>query len=603
VSHWFTLASKKRSTLLLGSLVLVWAMGTAVAAEELFSRSPERGGIGLELQLRPPPIRHNLQPPRRDLEKLDERLSLIVTDKASTSAIKFSEVMQKLADDLKVDRLTLFQRWWDTANDRRNKATDVSDDVLCDSQGEPSGGGLSTKNGFPYRCPRAEGNQARQDPFDKEDNPSDPKWNDAYSAIAFINRFDLADGTGQYCGEFRIAFARNSGFVNPTDRNLIIFEALVPNPDPPPELSEDKLENLNGCRPIVEFWLSLSDPNMSTADRGKALHDFFLKGLKKDAIGKNLPKNDIPPVVDANNYRGLSDSSHGGRDSGQIRTNQFMESNDWTLREFKISGTDIVPATVKSNPGNQLFASSDQRSIDFANYLVNQDALNNLRGIRDCLADERSVDNFAFVPTKNYTKNYLDHFNSFESDDRESVTGNILELFHGSEVVGKKMDAALETENSMLTTDNIVRRIRTQTCAGCHHYSNGDMRLGVYLDPSEFPNGWPSTLGIPSRHLKCDRETDGELPDECKGFTHVTERESEIGEDAKLAVLPSTRSLESLRAHRIQRTSHLSFMGPDGLGPDKKGTRYKISETLKLILLPPRLETMVLYLNNFNEPH
>ncbi len=58
---------------------------------------------------------------------------------------------------------------------------------------------------------------------------------------------------------------------------------------------------------------------MSTADRGKALHDFFLVGLPKDKIAPGLPEKDIGPVVDVNHYT-------GGPDSGQIRTNQFMGS-------------------------------------------------------------------------------------------------------------------------------------------------------------------------------------------------------------------------------------------------------------------------------------
>ena len=66
---------------------------------------------------------------------------------------------------------------------------------------------------------------------------------------------------------------------------------------------------------------------MSTDARGKALHDFFLKGLPKDSIAKGMPKDDIGPIVHTGHYA-------GGPASGQIRTNQFMEGS-WTLREFK----------------------------------------------------------------------------------------------------------------------------------------------------------------------------------------------------------------------------------------------------------------------------
>ena len=52
MSQRFTPASSNTPTLfLIVSLVLAGAMSAAAAAEELLSRSPERGGVGLELQL------------------------------------------------------------------------------------------------------------------------------------------------------------------------------------------------------------------------------------------------------------------------------------------------------------------------------------------------------------------------------------------------------------------------------------------------------------------------------------------------------------------------------------------------------------------------
>lgn len=579
----FTPASSNTPTLfLIVFLVLAGAMSAAAAAQELLNRSPERGGIGLELQLLRP---GEVKPPRGDLGKLDERLSLIVTDKGSTNAIKFSEVMQKLARDLHAKNIDLFQRWWDTANDRKNKATDVSPDLLCDSEGEPSPAGVSTKHGFPYQCPRDEGDQAGTNPFTAENDPSDPKWEEAYTAIAFSNRFDLADKKlGKHCGEYRVIFARNSGFRNGNDRNLIIFEALVPNPSPPlqpePISAGHLFANLKGCRPIVEFWLSLSDTKMSTADRGKALHDFFLVGLPANTIAPGLPKKKIGAVVDANNF---------GPKFGQIRTNQFMKNKDhWILREFKIDGGRFVPTTVKSNPGNPLFALNDSRSTALADYLVRPAVLNNLRGVQKCLGDERSVDTFSFAPTTRDDVDLLDKLNSFEADQDVPVNGDIVELLNKGGVVVEKLDAELKRANSMLSTNNIIRRLRTQTCAGCHHYSVGDKGLGVYLDPLDFPNGWPSTLG----------GVDG------KGFTHVSELEYEDGENDEVAPLPPHLSLQSLRASQPQRKSHIGFMGPDckGTNHQDKDCRYRISDTLKLILLPPRFENMVLYLNQFSAP-
>ena len=190
---------------LIVSLVLAGAMSAAAAAEELLSRSPERGGIGLTSSSysstrtstkRGKPVRGGL------LNKLDERLSIIVTDKASTSAITFSEVMDKLADDMHVDKLTLFQRWWDTANEIPNGISDRATNVFCNSETDV-GAGLSKINGFPYQCPRAEGNQATLDPFD-EACPAECEWvySDCLQSTALIWQISIAAGTAVSSGSY-----------------------------------------------------------------------------------------------------------------------------------------------------------------------------------------------------------------------------------------------------------------------------------------------------------------------------------------------------------------------------------------------------------------
>jgi hypothetical protein len=609
MSQRFTPASLNTPTLfLIVSLVLTGAMSAAAAAEELLSRSPERGGIGYELeQLQFDKTFSKIGEPVRGglLHLLDERLSIIVTDKASTSWITFSEVMDKLAADMHVDRLTLFQRWWDTAGVIPNGISDEerarATNVFCNSETDVVSD-LSKINGFPYQCPRAESSQAFVDPFDNEACPPCRNKN-GYTAIAFSNRFDLADKhSGRHCGEYRIVFAKNSGLEQtgdpnrpPTDdRNLIIFEALVPNPDPGANPDKDgPFAKLAGCRPIVEFWLSLSKPEMTTSERGKRLHDFFLKGLPKDSIAKGLPKEDIGSIVNAHYYA-------GGPDSGQIRTNQFMEGT-WTLREFKTYGGSIVPATVKSNPGNDLFswpASEDPRQGELEAYLVSQNALDNIRGIQTDLAGETSVFTFAFA----LTTVGLDHLNSFESNAELESRGDVVEAVKtcrersGNEPcpLEKRINTELKEAGSPLDANNIIHRIRTQTCAGCHHYSNGDRDLRI-----DCPEGW-------SEHELCfDEGSDrrGVWPGTLSGdggFNHVSENEpGESGKDKDVFDLAKLKIItpDTLRDIRGKRISHLSYMGPDG-----NDSRYKISDTLKFVLMPPRLENMALYLNQFPPP-
>ncbi len=95
------------------------------------------------------------------------------------------------------------------------------------------------------------------------------------------------------CGEYRIVFARNSGQVDPRNRNLIIFEARVANPDPRPEAKTDATPT--GCLPILNFWHSLSDPQMTAEQRGAKLHDFYMNG-------QLLGGEQIGPIVDIDNY-------------------------------------------------------------------------------------------------------------------------------------------------------------------------------------------------------------------------------------------------------------------------------------------------------------
>jgi hypothetical protein len=105
---------------------------------------------------------------------------------------------------MQVDRLTLFQRWWDTANPIPKGMSDRATNVFCNSESNVGDAGLSKINGFFYQCRREEGDQAAFDPFDNEACPPCRNEN-GYTAIAFVNRFDLADKeSGRHCGEYGI---------------------------------------------------------------------------------------------------------------------------------------------------------------------------------------------------------------------------------------------------------------------------------------------------------------------------------------------------------------------------------------------------------------
>jgi hypothetical protein len=463
---------------------------------------------------------------------LNRYLSIFVSDVDTMRAIKFSEVMDKLVGEITSDepgdkQLTkqiLFQQWWDSAN----QGAGLGLGPHCDDVTAPTGDTVhftatSLQNNFPYRCPRVEGvMEASNDPFSIEEptNPTssgDPPNGNAYSAIAFSNRFDLlsarvnapnAPGKVIYpdCGEYRIVFARNSGVKDrSTDRNLIIFEARVPNPDPRPENEADAAPV--GCLPILQFWHSLSDPRMTAEKRGKALHDFYLEGK---LLHSKLPE----PVVTI---------AHYGFNAGQIRTNQFLNSGaapntppfDWTLREFKTLKTNgtlvIVPDSDKTNPGPSLFAvgTKDPRLA-----ALNQDIraqMVNILGLTPGAGGLGDVNSIGFSITG-------EGVNTFDSDESgkgpptnppsastDPDNGDIMATFDVGKVIPPppRNDALVNNINAAvhiaapaatISAANVVDRIRTQTCAGCHQFSDTNSSPTVVNDPFGLGGGavWPS---------------------------------------------------------------------------------------------------------------
>ncbi len=87
--------------------------------------------------------------------------------------------------------------------------------------------------------------------------------------------------------------------------------------------------------------------------------------------------------------------------------------------------------------------------------------------------------------------------------------------------------------NFELSVDNIIHRIGTQTCAGCHHYGVGDEKLRVRC-----PNSWPSKYS--SKYCFPDKGVlRAKWPDTLggvggEGFTHVAENAFEEGEDEEV---------------------------------------------------------------------
>jgi hypothetical protein len=450
---------------------------------------------------------------------LDPHLSIFVSDVETTSQIKFSEVMDQLVEqggDSSLTKLVLFHQWWDTAG--QSPGLGLGPHCNDESAPQPPNGiandtAISTRNGFPYRCPRNEVLEASSDPFTDESAP------EGYSAIAFSNRFDLI-GTDvpdpkrpwrmltPDCGEYRIVFARNSG--KPKDsinvysklhRNLIIFEARVPNPE--------RANGVKGCRPILDFWHGLSDKSISASARGKLLHDFYLNGLPRYRVG---------PIVDIAHY------TFG---TGQIRTNQLLHNEsspilDWTLREFKaVVGSDgrlrIVPDTAKTTPGNDLFRSGSVDPRVASLTLDIRAQIGKLLGAAGPAKGTGDINSIGFSVS-------VASENALEGDEWDAdrvKLGDVSAAFLGANgtmpnpALGASIQNALKRAGSNLTPTNIVNRVRTQTCAGCHHYSGNakDPQVG----PDDLGGGavWPDKNKGDTEHPSMD-------------FTQVSERDDDL---------------------------------------------------------------------------
>jgi len=383
-----------------------------------------------------------VQPPPHDV---DPRRSLFVTElDVLEQAFSLEDLLTHLAADFAnpvVDAKFLWKQLWDT----QNQAPGVGIGINCDDQLDAAGN--PAINDFPIQCPRNEGGEIHANPFD-------PNLSSFYELIGLVNRLDAAPADGANCGEYRAIFARSGG-----SRNLIIFEAVLPNPNPGC--------GLDGCKDVAEFWERLSRIN-SPARRAAALRRFYLDGF---------PSRDIDAVMRA---------AHFNLGAGQIRTNQFMtgpEPQLWQLREFKLVQVCpivgdcfplVAPVTVKQNPFGELFdeTSTEARVRDFQRHYLTQ---------VENLAQGGIHDFFAVAP---------DRFNAGQSNS-QGTENNYPSHFANSPHFRSALDTRLNQLGSSLSPIHLVRRSMANSCAGCHQLNNSgpasDLGSGIV---------WPPSLGF-----------------------------------------------------------------------------------------------------------
>ena len=289
--------------------------------------------------------------------------------------------------------------------------------------------------------------------------------------IALFNRFDLAPADGAHCGEYRIVYGR---YPNSTlNRFLLIFEAVLPNPNPG--------MGLEGCRPVAEFWHGLSDPALGPAQRAAALANFYFVGLPG-----------FSAVVTHANY---------GVPLGQVRSNMFMQQ-PWQLREwrtsFNVSGQPVfTPDTDKDNPLAQLYnegSFNPNPGLFASEQLAFRNDFLAVRFENLTLAEREAFEAGTPNPTgcnlvNSIGAEFLNRFNEFQSDS-QGLQDDPTNL--ASNGFRNAITAAIGAEPALggLTQAHILNRAGAVTCGGCHEFSRNRAIAPGTVWPGPVPSGF-----------------------------------------------------------------------------------------------------------------
>ena len=414
--------------------------------------------------------------------------TLAATNEIGAQRFSLKRVLERLASSgglLPWDGAAgLYKRIFDTNNTKALGL--VADGQHCDDERDPEGN--PALNGSPIQCPRQESvlaDLSQHNPF------CSGAGCDPYSPIAIINRFEMAPPDGRTCGQYRIVFGKGTGGETPVaiagnkvpfDRNLIVFEAVLPNP---------QLElGLEGCAPVVEFWAGLSAMN-SPIERGRALDAFFFDGLPG-----------FEPAIQLSHYTGAVDPQTGVQLSGQIRANQFMFTvgqQAWQLREYNLEqactshlscSTRVKMVTTKLNPSASLFDDSDTSAAA----LAFRDPYNPggfLGQVEQLASADLNLINMNTLSPR-FNGGQSTSSPTFNTPPLDDTNYNV--FFKPDGAFAERIQTKLDGMGSALTPTEIVRRAQTQACAGCHELATSTASTcGGALDSDQLGGGlvWP----------------------------------------------------------------------------------------------------------------
>lgn len=361
--------------------------------------------------------------------------SFAITDPAILDGFSFERVMNTLVEGTNVTALALYQQWWDTQNAKPGRVAGNANAPHCDDflvDGRPA------FNGFPRRCPTPEGALAVTNPF------TPPEW----FPIGVMNRFDLTPPDGANCGQYRMLFARRG--AQRDDRLHLIFEAVLPNPNPSAGLA--------ACRPVAEFWASLTSIDAPSTRRAE-LERFFFQGLPGFA-----------PVVQRANF---SLASGGGIRSLQHDVASRINPRFYQFRLETVNGApQMQPDVLENMPIARLFDADNTSSIAVR---FREEFLRQLPGLalRDVNLYFMNIPREYLMAESDPVDGELAFIFSVPFNNRTSAAGQFRD----------RVDAELRRLGSTVTSREIVVRAETQSCVGCHFVS-GPVGEGVVFPRS-----------------------------------------------------------------------------------------------------------------------
>ena len=254
---------------------------------------------------------------------------------------------------------------------------------------------------------------------------------DKWEGLSVANRFDLAPEGGENCGEMRASFYVPPGRITAPLRSFMIFEAVIPNPEP--QLG------LDGCRAIQKFWAGLSivaDP----VARGAKLAQAFYTG---------------EPSLTAAGFKPFFTFENFGQNKGRVRIvaqggNPFPL---WDFREFRLLSTGGVQAMpVAQSPSISAFTNdTDPKAA-----LCRQELLNSLGTLIPANFNFLGVDlpPACFDGASGNFGTRLENVIGSQPDYAAALVARANQIFPGVNLTAQQI---------------MARATFSGTCIGCHH--------------------------------------------------------------------------------------------------------------------------------------